>query len=152
MKAIVQVTQPFGCYRCGKVIEAKPEKPAVVEATVTNWTGWANPFGPPDKWDEVDFRCEPSHSSPGVFFLRVHGLTRSTHAEIRYTHTWKSVNLAWAVRISGDGGQEGRHLAKKKYLTGTADFAAGQNEKTVTGSGWPVRCADLHAFVCQISA
>ena len=26
----------------------------------------------------------------------------------------KSVNLAWAVRISGDGGQEGRHLAKKK--------------------------------------
>ena len=24
------------------------------------------------------------------------------------------MNLAWAVRISGDGGQEGRHLAKKK--------------------------------------
>ena len=51
-------------------------------------------------------------SPPG--FWRVHGLTRSTHAEIRYLHTWKSVNLAWAVRISGDGGQEGRHLAKKK--------------------------------------
>ena len=30
--------------------------------------------------------------------------------------TWKSVNLAWAVRISGDGGQEGRHLAKKMTL------------------------------------
>ena len=45
---------------------------------------------------------------------RVHGLTRSTHAEIRYLHTWKSVNLAWAVRISGDGGQEGRHLAPPK--------------------------------------
>ena len=28
--------------------------------------------------------------------------------------TWKSVNLAWAVRISGDGGQEGMHLEKKK--------------------------------------
>ena len=27
--------------------------------------------------------------------------------------TWQSVNLARAVRISGDGGQEGRHLAKK---------------------------------------
>ena len=51
--------------------------------------------------------------SPPVFW-RVHGLTRSTHAEIRYLHTWKSVNLAWAVRISGDGGQEGRHLAKKE--------------------------------------
>merc|ERR1719506_532179 len=58
-KKRTKVTQPFGCYRCGQVIEAKPDKPAVVEATVTNWTGWANPFGPPDKWDEVDFRCEP---------------------------------------------------------------------------------------------
>ena len=54
----------------------------------------------------------PPLMKPG--FWRVHGLTRSTHAEIRYLHTWKSVNLAWAVRISGDGGQEGRHLAKKK--------------------------------------
>ena len=35
-------------------------------------------------------------------------------AEIRNTHAWKSVNLARAVRISGDGGQEGMHLAKKK--------------------------------------
>ena len=54
--------------------------------------------------------CPPS--PPGLW--RVHGLTRSAHAEIRNTKTWKSVNLAWAVRISGDGGQEGRHLAKKK--------------------------------------
>ena len=28
------------------------------------------------------------------------------------------MNLARAVRISGDGGQEGRHLAKKKRVTG----------------------------------
>ena len=35
-------------------------------------------------------------SPPG--FWRVHGLTRSTHAEIRNTQTWKSVNLAWTKR------------------------------------------------------
>ena len=40
----------------------------------------------------------------------------SAQAEIRNTNTWKPVNLALAVRISGDGGQEGRHLAKRKGL------------------------------------
>ena len=35
-------------------------------------------------------------------------------SRLRKMKKMKSVNLAWAVRISGEGGQEGRHLAKKK--------------------------------------
>ena len=34
-----------------------------------------------------------------------------------------SVNLARAVRISGDGGQEGRHLAPKKGVQSRSDLA-----------------------------
>ena len=36
------------------------------------------------------------------------------------------VNLARAVRISGDGGQEGRHLAKRKKGSGTRQQYAQQ--------------------------
>ena len=43
-----------------------------------------------------------------------HGQSLSVQAEIRKQKIRKSVNLARAVRISGDGGQEGRHLAKRK--------------------------------------
>ena len=38
----------------------------------------------------------------------------SAQPEIRKQKVRKSVNLARAVRISGDGDQEGRHLAKKR--------------------------------------
>ena len=38
------------------------------------------------------------------------------------------MNLAWAVRISGDGGQEGRHLAKKRYSTCESMMAQGLTE------------------------
>ena len=38
-----------------------------------------------------------------------------------------SVNLAWAVRISGDGGQEGRYLAKRNTVRGINIFESGRN-------------------------
>ena len=45
--------------------------------------------------------------------LRREGLRE---AEIRNQKVRKSVNLVRAVRISGDGGQEGRHLAPPKKI------------------------------------
>ena len=39
------------------------------------------------------------------------------------TERIKAVNLARAVRISGDGGQQGRHLAKKQKGYGTRNEA-----------------------------
>jgi len=59
--------------------------------------------------------CTCPQSPPG--FWCDHGQSLSAQAEIRNQKVRKSVNLARAVRISGDGGQEGRHLAKKKKKT-----------------------------------
>ena len=38
------------------------------------------------------------------------------------------MNLAWAVRISGDGGQEGRHLAPKKKKKGSGTRQRGHSK------------------------
>ena len=53
------------------------------------------------------------------------GQSMYVQAEIRTKKMRKSLNLAWAVRISGDGGQEGRHLAKKKRVAGPGDGYSG---------------------------
>ena len=51
-------------------------------------------------------------------FWRDDGQSPSALAELRTQKIRNSVNLARAVRISGDRGQEGRHLAKTKGLRG----------------------------------
>ena len=55
-----------------------------------------------------------AQSPPG--FWRDHGQSMSAQDEIRSQKMMKSVNLARAVRILGDGGQEGRYLAKQDKL------------------------------------
>ena len=51
-------------------------------------------------------------SPPG--FWRDHGQSMSAQTEIRKKTHKEIVNLARAFRITGDGGQEGLRLAKKK--------------------------------------
>ena len=48
----------------------------------------------------------------------------------------KSVNLARAVRIAGDGGQGGRHLANKKGVSGLGtDGSGGAGRSGGMGAG-----------------
>ena len=58
-------------------------------------------------------RSEKPWKTRRIFLASGSGeLPQGVHPASRDLGEW-SVNLAWAVRISGDGGQEGRHLAKK---------------------------------------
>ena len=59
------------------------------------------------------FAGEKSKPRSLAVFWRDHGQSMSAQAEIRNNDIWKSVHLEWAVRFSGDGGQEGRTWPKK---------------------------------------
>mmetsp|Transcript_4167 Transcript_4167/g.12276 ORF Transcript_4167/g.12276 Transcript_4167/m.12276 type:complete len:319 (+) Transcript_4167:833-1789(+) len=133
----VPCTRPFACFGCYAEIDASGDAPATAVAIVENWTGWADPFGPPDKWRTVRIfcgRCEPEETEHRK---RKAGLSAEAAAEYDAQEDERRMCLdPWGRGDSGeDYFQSAEYKARKKAEARATKETQAKRLKTVEAGG-----------------